>query len=561
MRQGVPIRWASPPPIRRGAPPQEDPQINQELECLAQACMFIPYNNPLISPTFIIPKKSGGMRLIHDLRGINASIAPPRFTLRGAAEAADVTRKSKWLVALDLAQGYQQVAVAREARKYLGAMWGDRPVAATVLPFGLNLSPYVFTRITGFLARLIRKGLGLNVACYIDDFLLGADTREELEAGLAGVKRLSKRLGVVLSSKIPADFLGFRWDARTKEVQVPEERRAAFKQEVQYLLSGERRRGHWLRTIGKLLFLREACPVTLRHLRSLLRLTRGKRGKTISATGEAMEDLLWWREALSNPVSFPLQILPISAALVTDASDAAVGFSIRAPSCKVSGTRPIKDKRESINARKIEAVYRGLKEGAEMLKGQKVVLYSDNVTTCAAVARQGTQKLSQAAWKWTKKVIDKATALNINLVPHHVPGRLNGEADALSRPGEMEEGWEEALRYITERWGPLQEDPYGWMGEETSLPEACSWATKRALLKPPPRKIPEMLELVARYRGEERPQEHPATWRQMAVLLVPTWKGTLWWPKLMQLQVDHISLGRLPDPLWSASTRKRLWVR
>ena len=174
------------------------------MECLVQAGTFIPYDDPFISPTFIIPKKSGGMGLIHDLRGINSSITPPRFTLKGAAEAADVTRKSEWLVALDLAQGYQQVAVAREARKYLGAMWGDRPVATTVLPFRLNLSPYIFTRITSFLARLVRKKLGLNVACYIDDFLLGANTREELEAGLAGVKSLFKRLGVVLSSKIPA---------------------------------------------------------------------------------------------------------------------------------------------------------------------------------------------------------------------------------------------------------------------------------------------------------------------------------------------------------------------
>ena len=63
-------------------------------------------------PNLHHPEEERGMRLIHDLRGINASIAPPRFTLRGAAEAADVTRKSKWLVALDLAQGYQQVAVA-----------------------------------------------------------------------------------------------------------------------------------------------------------------------------------------------------------------------------------------------------------------------------------------------------------------------------------------------------------------------------------------------------------------------------------------------------------------
>ena len=233
LRQGVPIKWSAPPPKWKEAQPQQVPEINRELQRLVETGAFIPVDNALVSPTFLIPKRNGGARLIHDLRGVNASIVPPHFTLKGATEAAEVTRNSKWLVALDLAQGYQQVAVAEEARKYLGTMWGDRTVAATVLPFGLNLSPYVFTRITGFLARLIRKQIGLNVACYIDDFLLGADTQEELVRGLAEVRSLFKRLGVVLSDKLPAtpaqtaEFLGFRWDAKTKEVQVPEERRAA----------------------------------------------------------------------------------------------------------------------------------------------------------------------------------------------------------------------------------------------------------------------------------------------------------------------------------------------
>lgn len=553
LRQGVPIRWASPPPRWQEAPPQQNPEINRELSRLVEAGAFTPFDRPLVSPTFLIPKKSGGTRLIHDLRGVNASIVPPRFTLRGAAEAAGVTRDSNWLVALDLAQGYQQVAVAEEARRYLGAMWGDRAVAATVLPFGLNLSPYVFTRITGFLARLIRKRLGLNVACYIDDFLLGADTREALVEGLAGVRSLFRRLGVVLSDKLPAvpaqtaDFLGFRWDARTKEVQIPEERRAAFKQEVQYLLSGERRRAHWLRTIGRLLFLREACPVTLRHIRSLLHVVRGRGRRTIEARGEAREDLEWWREALSRPLSLPLQVRPVSAALVTDASDAAVGFSISAPGCRVSGTRPVEDGRVSINAREIEAIYKGLERGAEALKGRRVVVYSDNTTACAAVAKQGTQRLSQAAWDWTKKVVDKAEALGVQLVPHHVPGRLNAEADALSRPGEARDAWEEAMRKITSRWGPLQEDPFGWMGEATSLPEACSWASRRTLLKPPTRHIREMLELVSLHWTGKAPRGSPVTWERMAVVLVPTWKGAPWWPRLMRLQVASISLGRLPD--------------
>ena len=113
----------------------------------------------------------------------------------GALEAAQVVGESNWLVALDLRHGYQQVAMAPEARRFLGARVGDRVVASTVLPFGLNISPYVFTRLTGFLAREVRRRFGLQVAVYVDDFLLGASTREALEKGLEEVRAFFTLLG------------------------------------------------------------------------------------------------------------------------------------------------------------------------------------------------------------------------------------------------------------------------------------------------------------------------------------------------------------------------------
>ena len=138
----------------------------------------MPLEGALPSPVFVIPKRTEVP--LHDLRQVNACLRPPTFTLRGAAEAAEVVRRSSWLVALDLRHGYQQVAMAPEARPFLGAEMGDgRTVAATVLPFGLSLSPYVFTRLTGFLARLVRRRVGLEVAVYVDDFLLGGASKGE----------------------------------------------------------------------------------------------------------------------------------------------------------------------------------------------------------------------------------------------------------------------------------------------------------------------------------------------------------------------------------------------
>ena len=357
----------------------------------------MPLEGALPSPVFVIPKRTEVP--LHDLRQVNACLRPPTFTLRGAAEAAEWAQSS-WLVALD---------------------------SPTVLPFGLSLSPYVFTRLTGFLARLVRRRVGLEVAVYVDDFLLGGASKEKVARGLEEVRDLFGRLGVVLSDKIPAvpaqqaDFLGFRWDAVAKEVQVPEERRREY--ERSRTSHSPQPRARWRATVGRLLFLREACPTTMRHLRPILHLlqSRGAGGR-IEAVGEAREDLQWWAEALASPLAMSLAVRPVTASITTDASEASVGFSVVAGSQRVEDTQPARDHRQSINSKELEAVLKGLEGGGELLRGRRVVLYTDNMTARAAVARQGTQQLSTRAWELSKAIVDKAQELGVELLPRHVPG-------------------------------------------------------------------------------------------------------------------------------------------
>ena len=531
------------------------PETRVELEKLVSAGAFVPLEGALPSPVFVIPKRTGGVRLIHDLRQVNACLRPPTFTLRGAAEAADVVRRSSWLVALDLRHGYQQVAMAPEARQFLGADMGEgRTVAATVLPFGLSLSPYVFTRLTGFLARLVRRRVGLEVAVYVDDFLLGGESEEKVVRGLEEVRDLFGRLGVVLSDKIPAvpaqqaDFLGFRWDAVAKEVQVPEERRREYRREVKNLLRSPQPRARWRATVGRLLFLREACPTTMRHLRPILHLlqSRGVGGR-IEAVGEAREDLQWWADALASPLAMSLVVRPVTASLTTDASDASVGFSVVVGSQRVEDTQPAHDHRQGINSKELEAVLKGLESGGELLRGRRVVLYTDNMTARAAVARQGTQQLSSRAWELSKAIVDKAQALGVELLPRHVPGRLNSHADALSRPGEERDAWGEALRLIIEAWGPLEEDPFGFTGAPTCLLEGCEWAGRRSLLRPPVSQVTSLMGLLGSM-VTRAPEGPPSTWKSAAVLVVPFWRGATWWGQVERWAWGGpLMLGTLPD--------------
>ena len=81
--------------------------MKRELEALVRDGAFIRGEAKETSPTFLIPKRDGTKRLIHDLREVNKSIVPPKFTLHGARDAGEVVRNSEWLAALDLRHGYQ----------------------------------------------------------------------------------------------------------------------------------------------------------------------------------------------------------------------------------------------------------------------------------------------------------------------------------------------------------------------------------------------------------------------------------------------------------------------
>lgn len=584
LRSGVPLKWRGRAPVVQEIRREEqDEEIIKELQALVRDGAFRRGEAKVISPTFLIPKRDGTKRLIHDLREVNKSIAPPKFTLHGARDAGEVVRNSEWLAALDLRHGYQQVAMEPNASRYLGARMGQETIISTVLPFGLNLSPYVFTRLTGWLAREIRRRFGLQVAVYIDDFLLGAETREALEEGLRKVREFFAELGVVVSEKKEAkvankvEFIGFTWDAKNKTVGVPEARRREYRRGVQNLIRHPQTRATWRRVIGRLGFLKEAVGPTMRHVRSLLHAAASRSGgKLIEAAGEALEDLQWWSEKLRGNVELSLRVEPVTASVTTDASDGGLGFIVNVGATGKEGERQDKQQIEQslvtgepdahINKKEIEAVLRALQENREELKGRHLVWYSDSVTALAAVRRQGTQRLSPGAWAKTKEVLDLAEQEGIKILTRHVPGRLNGAADCLSRPGEERTAWEAALQKVTKEWGPLQEDPCGATREPTSLLEGLEWAARRTLLFPRVGDIGNTLRHLALCAGDRAPEGHPSLWERMAVVITPLWRGAVWWPALERMRVAFLELGRLGagemerwrqrnghEPEWTAS--------
>ena len=171
------------------------------------------------------------------------------------------------------------------------------------------------------------------------------------------------------------------------------------------------------------------------------------------------------QKKLKDKTELSLITKPVTASITTDASDAGIGFIInteKRTDCmgKVRVVCLEKNTTSSapeghINWKEIEAVLKALEMHKEELGRKHFVWYSDSTTTLAAIRRQGTQKLSKAAWELTKSVSRPGRAEENNNSPKTRlwTSQLRGRRTFTPRRREKS-SLEKTLEKITKEWGP-----------------------------------------------------------------------------------------------------------
>ena len=126
--------------------------------------------NPL---TVAIGKK---LRLVIDLRHVNACLVKPKFRYEDLRSLSKVFQRGFWFVTWDLKSGYHHVDIYEPHQTYLGFAWPylgtQRYFAFTVLPFGLSTTCNCFIKL---LRPLLHRWRLLNFNCflYLDDGISG----------------------------------------------------------------------------------------------------------------------------------------------------------------------------------------------------------------------------------------------------------------------------------------------------------------------------------------------------------------------------------------------------
>ncbi|KAL0182109.1 hypothetical protein M9458_021484, partial [Cirrhinus mrigala] len=399
------------------------------------------------SPYFIVPKKSGGLRPILDLRVLNRSLLRLPFKMLTSKRILSCVRHQDWFAAIDLKDAYFHVSILPRHRPFLRFAFEGRAYQYKVLPFGLSLSPRVFTKVAeGALTPLWQKGI--RILNYLDDWLIIAHSRDLLcehrDLVLRHLSHLGLRVNREKSKLSPVQrisFLGMELDSVNMTACLTNER-------TQSVLN---------------------CLKLFRH-KTAAPGAYGSRSRSNAARPASYETA----SALATRLSPEMGMAPVAAysahgqtlpsygpehvVVHTDASTTGWGAVCNGQAASGSWTGP--RLLWHINCLELLAVLLALRRFLPMLRHKHVLVHTDNTATVAYINRQGglrSRRMSQLARHlllWSQTRLKSLRAV-------HIPGELNRAADQLSRqpthPGE----WRlhpQTVQLIWSRFGEAQID-------------------------------------------------------------------------------------------------------
>ena len=160
-------------PIRMSQ--SSSPFLREEIENLLNKRAVERVQNPetpgFYSQIFLVPKKNGKFRLILDLSLLNRYIEKQAFKMETVKSVRQAMRLNDWAVSIDLTDAYLHVPIHRQSRKYLRFVHEDQVYHFSALPFGMFLSPLIFSKLMDVIAAFLRQR-AISVFPYLDDWLI-----------------------------------------------------------------------------------------------------------------------------------------------------------------------------------------------------------------------------------------------------------------------------------------------------------------------------------------------------------------------------------------------------
>lgn len=159
--------------------------INKQVDELLKLNCIEPSKSAYSSPIVLVRKKTGEWRMCVDYRQVNAKSITDAYPLPRINHILEKLREARYISTIDLKNGYWQIPVEPNSRKYTAFTVPGRGLFQwRVMPFGLHSAPATFQRA---LDNVIGQEMEPNVFAYLDDIVVVSRTIEDHKRHLANV--------------------------------------------------------------------------------------------------------------------------------------------------------------------------------------------------------------------------------------------------------------------------------------------------------------------------------------------------------------------------------------
>ena len=274
QREPVPF----PPPVAKDQCSVLDLQVVEMLGKGAIERVDNPASPGFYSRLFTVPKPSGGYRPILDLSPLNKFLKKVTFKMDSPDSIRGILRRGDWATSLDLKDAYFHVPISPKDRKWLRFMWRGEVFQYKVLPFGLSLSPWAFTKIVREVVTFSRSNK-MRLHTYLDDWLTLASIKGVCSLHMDLLRRTTQRLGFVIhedkSEFTPSQeftYLGMSFNTATWTVQPSQARRLSLSTQIRSLRAQARVSARSLSSVlGKMESMARLLPLGRLHKRPFQR--------------------------------------------------------------------------------------------------------------------------------------------------------------------------------------------------------------------------------------------------------------------------------------------------
>ena len=541
------------------------------------------------SNIFLRPKRSGGHRLILNLKHLNNYVEYFHFKMDNLQTATRLTTQNCWFTSLDLSDAYYSVNVAKEHRKFLQFAFEGTTYHFTCLANGITSAPRTFTKIMKVPLAQLREQFDMTIMAYLDDILIIGQSQEEVITATAQAFQMFSSLGFAISASKSVvkpsqtiEFLGFTLDSSAMLVTLTAQKRAELITDLKLFVTKQSVTiRDFAKIVGRLAATLPGNRYGMLFLKNFewakakaLRRSRGKYEGQLTLTAPIKSDLQWWLDNIDS-ASRPMYLPNPSLTLYTDASFQGWGCFCPDTGQRTGGRWHTDELSQDINCLELTAVKFALLALCQEYSGHHILIYSDNTTTVVGINKQGStqspncNQIARDIWTW-------AMELDVWLSATHCPGSLNVEADDASRIFNDSTEWKlnsNSFEDACTSWGELSIDlfasrlnhqliPYcAWQPDPHAFAVDCfllDWGKfKLNYAFPPFSLVNRVLQKLVQDQAE-------------AVIVVPKWTTQPWFPRLRQLMihppvplpVTHGTLQLVHDPKQPhpLAGRLTLWV-